>query len=508
MEEKSNKSKKIVSQHIFMFPFRIETNYNKEKVKEDGWEYKPFNFESNDKELATKYNEYLYFHEYVRNALFNNSSNENDNVSFHYERDIPEAAKIVLHIKGGKTYTLPIKRISLRLFETSVGILTIELLNYDYCSHIDVFIINDFGRRIYPQFIGSQDGTDATKGKFLADKIELFLGDNLITEDFKTEDFLKKELKVASYIDYLLGNELEEKVIPVIDDRMYTMCWYENEAFSKLIFSKNGDEYGFESSDEWYKFIYVDGNDIGVANEKMKRELIKAATYARWVERGTLFGISRYSFVCVTHDEEDFGYNVIRNQMEGVYYQMAVILLAQRASILKFSDDVSKITSQAKNSGSKFINKKFKSIAESVKTLYFSFIRFVNSLYFGEVSPQDQGIEMYNMAVKNMGLREQLNEVRYEIERLYEFVDMLQEKFIRKGLRAIKVISFVIIAPTLAVNLVNMGIFTEKIKMQIFGRNIQNGWLFFILTSLILIMFYLLFKIFLRDGGNNYGIDC
>ena len=114
---------------------------------------------------------------------------------------------------------------------------------------------------------------------------------------------------------------------------------------------------------------------------------------------------------------------------------------------------------------------------------------------------------MYSMAVKNMGLGEQLNEVRYEIERLYEFVDMLQEKFIRKGLRAIKVISFVIIAPTLAVNLVNMGIFTEKIKMQIFSRNIQNCWLFFILTSLILIIFYLLFKILLGEGGKNHEID-
>lgn len=506
MEEISNKSKKIVSQHIFMFPFRIETNYNKEKVKEDGWEYKPFNFESNDKELATKYNEYVYFHEYVRNALFNNSSNENDSVSFYFERDIPEAAKIVLHIKGGKTYTLPIKRISLRLFETSVGILTVELLNFEYCSHSDVFTINDFGRRIYPQFIDSQNGTNATKGVFLCDKIELYLGDTLITEDFKTEDFLKKELKVASYIDYLLGSELKDKVIPIIDDRMYTMCWYGNEAFSKLLCPKNGDEYGFESSDEWYKFIYVDGKDIGVANEKMKRELIKAATYARWVEWGTLFGISRYSFVCVTNGE-DFGYNFTRNHMRSVYHQMAVILLAQRASILKFSDDVSKITSQAKNSEGKFINMKFKSVAESVKKLYSSFIRFVNRLYFGEVSPQDQGIEMYNMAVKNMGLKEQLNELRYEIEKLHEFVDMLQEKFVRKGIQLIQVISLVIIAPTLAANLVNMGIFTEKIKIQIFGSNIQDCWLFIILSLVISAILILIFKFGLSEGGNNHGID-
>lgn len=35
---------------------------------------------------------------------------------------------------------------------------------------------------------------------------------------------------------------------------------------------------------------------------------------------------------------------------------------------------------------------------------------------------------MYNMAIKNMGLKEQLDEVRQEIKELYEFVDMQYEK--------------------------------------------------------------------------------
>lgn len=130
--------------------------------------------------------------------------------------------------------------------------------------------------------------------------------------------------------------------------------------------------------------------------------------------------------------------------------------------------------------------------------LYSSFIRFINRLYFEEVSPQEQGIEMYNMAVKNMDLREQLNELRYEIERLYEFVDILQEKLISKGFRFIRVISFLFIAPMLAATLVNMGVFSENIKILIFGYNIQNGCLFIILALLISIILLLLFKIGLR----------
>jgi hypothetical protein len=235
-------------------------------------------------------------------------------------------------------------------------------------------------------------------------------------------------------------------------------------------------------------FIYVDGKGLGVKNEEMQKELIKNATYSRWADYGTLFGMSRYSLVCLT-ESSGFGYTKIRNQMQRMYYQMAVTLLAQRASILRFSNDVSKITSRTKVT---------EDIVEQVKDFYSLFIRFTNRLSFTEISPQEQGIEMYNMAVKNMGLREQLNELRYEIERLYEFVDMLHEKFISKGLRFIQVISFLFIAPTLAATLVNMGVFSENIKILIFGYNIQNGWLFIILALLISIILLLLYKIGLR----------
>jgi len=477
-----------------MFPFRIKTDYDLEKLKEDGWEYESFSIKTNDIEMVNKYNEYIYFYEYVRNALFNNAGNKNTSSSFHFQKKIPEASKIVFHIKDGKVYTLPINHISLRLFETKVGILTIELLNYDFKLLEDIFIINDFGRRIYPQFIG-KNGINDTKYAFLADKIDLYLdGNKKVTETFKIEDFIRKELKIASYIEYLLGKELRDKIGQIIDDRMYTICWYGDNEFSKNLCKKSSGEYGFESSDDWYRFVYIDGKYIGVGNEKIKKELIKSATYARWVEKGTLFGISRYSFVSVTGESN----NIIRNHMRSVYYQMATLLLAQRASIIKFSDDVFKITNQINNVMSEVITKNFKSITEMVRILYSSFIRFVNNIYFEEVTPQEQGIEMYKMAFKIMGLREQMNELRYEIEKLYEFVDMLQEKLIDKGIRLIKVITFLFIAPTLAATIINIGFFSYNTKMLIFHFNIQDQWLFIILTFLILIILFFLYQIGLR----------
>jgi len=509
-ETKSDK--KIISQHIFMFPFRLKKDYTlgdlKENLVKEGWKYKPFELKLCDPSVATKYNEWVYFHEYVRSTLFEDSEGE-DNISIYLGRDIPEKARIVLQIKNGKSYTLPIKRISLRLFETKVGVLTIEVLNYDYPDVEDVLIINDFGRRIYPQFIGEQGGTEDTKNEFLADKIEFHFGREQIIENFESKDFLKKELKVASYIEYLLGKTFKDEVIPVIDDRMYTLCWYGNEEFSKKLCHKKGSEYEFESSDDWYKFIYIEGKSIGVTNKEMQKQLIQNATYSRWADYGTLFGISRYSLVCLT-DESDFGYNFLRKHIETVYYQMAIILLAQRASILKFSKDVSNISSRIKRSPRGFIDR---DTFDKVKELYSSFIRFENMLHFIEVTPQEQGIEMYNLAYKNMALEDLMSKLKYEIEKLHEFVDLQYSKESNEGISKLQRISLLLpfpIAATLAnlfpdtkVKILSLDIPT---RLVVFGISFVIS---FVISYSIYIGFSVSFKKpFTRKRGGKNGINC
>jgi len=486
-------NEKIISQHIFMFPFRLKKDYTlgdlKENLVKEGWKYKPFELKWGDASVATKYNEWVYFHEYVRSALFEDSKGE-DNISIYLERDIPEKARIVLHIKDGMVYTLPIKRISLRLFETNVGILTIEVLNYDYRDVKDVLIINDFGRRIYPQFIGEQGGTEDTKNEFLADKIEFYFGRELIIENFKCEDFLKKELKVASYIEYLLGKTFKDEVIPVIDDRMFTLCWYGNEEFSKQLRLKKCSEYEFESSDDWYKFIYIDGKNIGVANKEMQKQLIQNATYSRWADYGTLFGISRYSLVCLT-DESNFGYNLLRKHMETIYYQMAIILLAQRASILKFSKDVSSISSRIKRNPRGFIDR---DTFDKVKELYSLFIRFENMLHFTEVTPQEQGIEMYNLAYKNMALEDLISKLKYEIEKLHEFVDLQHSRESNEGISRLQRISLLLPLPIVA-TLVNFVDFLfPAIKVKVLSFDVLTRLVVFgIFSVIIFVISYIIY---------------
>ncbi len=484
-------NKRIISQHIFMFPFRIspiKETINNEKpsmreivqsIIEGGWEYKPYKIDT-----CAHYSEYYYFHEYVRKAIFElrdcyklfEQDKATDVISCYFERFVPNNSIVRISIKrkdkGNQIYfdyDLTIHHISLRLFSTNIGVLTIELYNYNYPLFQDIMYINEYARRVYPQFLPDNCDIGVVKSALLADKIEFKCGSIIdsVENFYPHTKFLNVELTVADYITELLGKPFtkEYKFIPIIDDRMFTVCWYVNADLIKKLQQKvdHTGKYKYEVSDDWYSFVFIDSSVKGVsAGGKMKEDLINRFTYSRWIHEGTLFGITRYSLMCLTNST----FEVLRHHMERMYYQMAIILLAQRASILKFSDDVSKISGKIESMTDKNEQEKFEQIADDVKKLHSSFIHFVNRLWFTEITPQEQGIEMYNMAVENMGLKEQLDELRLEIKELYEFVEMQYEKEkaeedrkMNKRLERLNKIAMVFLPITVVASLFGMNLF-------------------------------------------------
>ena len=513
----------IISQHIFVFPFRI-TPINEERGKgepelnmceifksfiDGGWEYKPYKVDT-----PAHYNEYYYFHEYVRKAIFESRppkkikelflENKNtDVISYYFERPVSNDSAMTIHIKKeyfNKSYKLIIHHLSLRLFSTDIGILTIELYNYDDKLDLqDIMYINEYGRRIYPQFLPDDCDINIVKNSFLADKIVFKLGEIDSVEDFcppkkylegELEGEPKKKLVVADYITKLLGVSFTERYnfIPIIDDRMFIVCWYVNAELIGELRKKEcfTSKYKYETSDKWYSFVFIDNSVSNVsAGGRMKEDLIKQFTYPRWIHKGTLFGITRYSLMCLTNST----FKVLRDHMERMYYQMAIILLAQRASILKFSDDVSKISGKIESMKGKNEQKEFKVIAEKVRNLHSSFIHFVNRLWFTEVTPQEQGIEMYNIAVTNMGLKEQLDEVRHEIKELYEFVEMQYDKEMNKSFALLDKIAFIFLPIIVVASLLGMNIFSpDEIPYGLIGR-IGLPILLWVLVYVVTIIF-------------------
>ena len=256
-----------------------------------------------------------------------------------------------------------------------------------------------------------------------------------IDECLSYDKYFSDKIQVVRYMEKLLGDNFLKafKFAPVIDDRMFTVCWYGSDCWSQKLGRTDPDtgKLFYEDSDEWYKFIFLDGRSKNCFSEKMKKELIEKHTYRRWAAAGsgTFYGITRYSMMCLG-DQQGFSYHVLRNHMENMYYQLAVIVLAQRASILKFAGDVTRISGRIEvfiGDQEESKEKKREDLAEitnEVKKLHSAYIRFINRLWYTEVTAQDQGIEIYNMALKSMDLKNQVQELQGEIKELYEFVSM------------------------------------------------------------------------------------
>ncbi len=469
-----NKEKKIISYHNFMFPFRFDkiakpfddkhefykdNSFDervvidsdlKEGLEKNQWCYEAFKIDNN-----LDYNEIVYFHDFVKDSLFNVQDFKKGATSYYFEKQISDE-NFELKIKKKEDpycYYLKLEGINLRLFDTGVGILSFEVENYDYYQIDDILKINDYGRRVYPQFLGDAFSVEDTKEAFLPEYIKV----NGIEEHFCD---LYKEIKLAKYIVDTLGDcfstDKSKKskyfLQPIIDDRMFVLSWYGSDAF--VTCTKSSIE-----NENWYKYVFVDGNVITVQDNEMHQELIKKATYKRWKNYGTFFGVTRYSFVCLS-ENSDFARNVLPlPHIKTMYFQMLSLLLAQRASLLRFSDEITAISDIRDGKPS----------ADKISVLYKNYLRFVNKLYFKEVTAQDQGIELYDKAIDILNIKRDVEDLRQEIVTLNGYAFFEQEREEKEEMAKLSKLGTYLIPPTLVAGFLGMNVFGNKLE--------SNGWI-------------------------------
>lgn len=455
--------KYMISYHNFMFPFRFdkitkvitdkhqfykdESFDNRVKIDEElksslkanKLEYQKFEVKN-----GRDYNELVYFHDFVKDTLFNTQDFDKNATSYYFEKELNQDAKYEIKIKDKNLYILNLEGVNLRLFDTGVGILSFEVENYKYKEFEDILKINEYGRRIYPQFLEYDYCVNRTKNAFLADYIKV----NGIKEDFSQE---YKKIEIAKFILDILGENSfttnkskvgSNFIQPIIDDRMFVLSWYGNDTCSSMLRKRE-----WIDSDNWYRYVFVDGNNKTVQDNKMQEELIQQATYSRWNDYGTLFGITRYSFNCLT--DEDFGKNFILNHIKTIYFQMVILLLAQRASLLRFSDEITAISDIDKDKPS----------AKQISILYKNYLRFVNKLYFKEVTAQDQGIELYDKAIEILNIKRDIEDLRTEIGSLNSYAFLEQEREEKEEMNKITKLGAIFLPPTLLAGVYGANIF-------------------------------------------------
>ena len=506
--------------HYFLFPFRFDyldscvedrhdfyksKDFDKrvfyklnllfDELKKNDWEYVPFEFENN-----LSYNEFVYFHDFVKDSLFNINKKSDKNSTSYFFRKKLDDLKLILDIKKSKwidekeeiiekQYELDLISITLRIFDTGIGILAFEIENTKYEDKEDVLNINEYFRRIYPPFVGDRFSFDELEKKYMGNFEIRSSTENKplysqnIKEDFKDIQNIKST-KISPYILEILGKniftqDIKDKnhflIQSVIDERMFVMCWYGNDEMASLAKEcwyeckdkekREDNEKYWKLKDFWYEFLFVDANGKSIANKKMQEEILEKSTYLRWLEYGTLYGVSRYSFVNLTDTKAGF----LLDNFKGVYYQMVILALAVRASVLRFSDEVTAISDLKPDD----------ELYERVSNLYKNYLRFVNKLYFREISPQDQAIEIYEMFQEIMKLQRDVMDLDNEIGKLVNYVYMIQEREENKEMKKLTLAATVLLPPSVIVGFFGMNIFGDKLSVEGFG------WFLFVIILMI-----------------------
>jgi hypothetical protein len=426
---------------------------------------------------VNRYNELVYYHAHVTNNLFDLETEgeaTEDTTSDHKTVLYFEFAGInrntdsyiISVLKGSddkpKTYTLILSGISLHVLTTGVAILTYTLHNHKYEDPADILYINEFGRRIHPPFIHKEKGLTETKEGVLADSIQLqiaaLIDHSPIEETFsRYTDFAGNKIETHTHedgryhfhtvIDFPAtvkklfpkdnfafaaaeeagGNKISFRLL--ISDRMFFQCWYGNNTVAnrlkKEINLNNGNKgFMYAESPFWYAFMYGDKKESspGIGNKYLMQEHLLENTYTRWAGYGTVYGFTRDSFVCISSDLETLTAKKVPDislHMQTMYYQMAVLCLAQRASVLRFSGEVAALTDLGR-SWTKEVNGR-------IQNLNLNYIEFINKIYYREISPEIQGIEIYNHFQKAMNIEADVNDLKTELGELHSFAMMKKQ---------------------------------------------------------------------------------
>lgn len=469
----------LFSYHIFMFPFKWENsrmakNGFSEKINPGNLKINPVGGWERVGEPKTSeyvvelYNEKNYFYDFVHPVLYDNLTDDNQ-IIWHFEREEAYRTDLQYEIKivanGTFKYILKLKSLVLNLYSTGTGILIFYLENYQYAQFDDILRINQFGRRVFPPFLHKERGIREVKEKELAEYLcihGLMGNPERYFEDFEAYT-PKTSWKSACFIENLI-NDLSPDLVfePVTDDRMHVLCWYGNKEIEQnIIAGKYWKKEGSESN--WYKFVFVDVNDPMCQNQDMREELVKDHTYFRWQNWGSLHGISRYSFVHLTGENPGF----LLDHFRTMYARMVELSLVQRASILKFSNEVAGL--------SRLKNHKGIELATEISELYRQYIRFVNQVFFREITAQEQGIELYSLIQEKMKIPEQVKDLDTEIGELHQYATLLEDKERNRSLETLSLLGAAFIVPTFVVGFFGMNMINLKdSKLDIFP--ILNWW--------------------------------
>lgn len=546
------------SYHTFIFPFVWKTNSRMEISEFEAilekdywiscdWEKHAIKGDISMDDALSDYASFQYFNNSICDVVYGITDKQNyiiKNYSFMPKKLRNKALYIIK--KGTDIFKLVINEIKISIYNTGVATISYETEYFPEDENMkiieNILKINNFGRRICHPFFSKNVNVFTLNADYLG--IEFFDDNNqkvLIEDNFKKycsellvdSNVFSKKVKLTyipnivkgliayksiKRISSIEGMPSDKNVItiqPVIDDRMFVCCLIRDKEYMVEIKKSNGSSEDFKYLYEkdifkvpklelqhhvckLYSLIFVDEGDPTCQDRNMFLKLLNKHLYTRWIEYGTIHGITQNSFMCITGEGIDLKESVI-NPFLTMYVKMATLSLAQRASIISFQKQAESISRGVEKRGI-IKSRKVNLILE----LQERYVAFKNQLLFYEVTSQEQGIELYSKLREFLFIKEQSEQLESQISSLNNIANYHQN--LKTNIFVLMLTIVTIIIPLLAI--IIEALRADGEYSSFLGRSDSfRGWDFFyseplftvIIVGVILSMVFLIIMYILHN---------
>lgn len=406
-------------------------------------------------EARLDYQAFQYFNPSARKALFDRDGG----ICSSYRLKNAKGGSYIVSYDG-TDYPLCIDAIRLKAFNTGVAVISFELEYYmpeggEEQARKDIRIINEFGRRLYPEFLLEQD----VKHPLCADAISVQIeGRDAITATLRKKSvlsdgmdnmYLNDPVHLPNLITDLTGLR-EEDIEPAIDDRMFVCCCILDSAYANHFLGYPTSPDGYDDWDEekqwfwnsnhaqahnwaflrnWdigrelYALTNIDAGGSSCQNRVMLDEYFDQQLYLRWIEWGTLHAVTNHSMVCIT-GEPKYVMDSVVNPFLIEYVPMCILGLAQRASLLSFDTQITEAIKNAQGVKKPLSGK----MLDDLISLAEDFAIFQGQLLLQEITPQIQGIELYKKLQTMLFVPALEKNIQHQLNNLYQIAEANRDR--------------------------------------------------------------------------------
>lgn len=454
--------KNPISEHIFLFPFAWKIKEQSKgylfkqhkQINEglfdrlEGWENEYLAIQTD-----SDYNEFVYFYKPVRAALY--TKEEAPVLVLNYKSKLLKQSGEMLLKVGEGCYTLEIVRLSLKIYKSGVGILSIHIKNNQYKSPEDIININSFSKSIYPSVLPIEKSWQDIYPRY----VQIKLDESHSIDDHFDKDYKKMPGRITDVIMYVLGNSftcdreelVENKILiePVIGSHMITLCLYQNNKMVKDIMMERIDK-GF-----LHTFMLL---------SKKERHIGKV-DYLNTPYR--IYGISMFALICIYS----------KNIESKVYDQLVSLILVQKASLLNFSSQIATISTLPKNE-----------LVPAIQSIYEIYIQFINQMYFDEITEDIQGSMIYKMFMNQLNIKEELKQLDFEMKEVHEYAELVDQTQSRIRMDGLTIVGASLVVPTFVTGFFGMNIMEDKFTSWWEHREIALWFNSYVALPILLIL--------------------